>query len=140
MGEVGPDEDDWYPAPVFAEVDGRVSVSGGVKHIEKGHALPGSPPLPVQTRQALEYLNDLCEEFHLPMEFEPGDMQFLNNAVCMHSRTGYEDGPEPDRRRLLWRLWLNVDDLRPRSPFFENWRTGIWAPPDSRNIRLEPER
>ena len=138
MGEMGPGQDEWYPAPYFATVDGKLSVSGGVKHIEKGHALPGAPPLPASTRAAMDIFNDLCEEFHLAMAFEPGDVQFLNNAVCMHSRTGFDDWPDPDRRRLLWRLWLNVPGLRPRSPFSRNWEHGIWAPDASHNISLEP--
>lgn len=138
MGEVGPGQDEWYPAAVFDTTEGRLSVASGVKHIEKGHALPGSPPLPPKAREAIEVLNDICEEFHLSMTFEPGDMQFLNNAVCMHSRTGFEDWPEPERRRLLWRLWLRVPDLRPLSPYLRNWEDGIWAPEGSHNISLEP--
>ena len=40
------------------------------------------------------------------MDFEPGDMQFLKNAVILHTRTEYEDGDEPENKRHLLRLWL----------------------------------
>lgn len=30
----------------------------------------------------------------MDMDFEPGDIQFLNNYVMLHSRTEYEDWPE----------------------------------------------
>ena len=40
------------------------------------------------------------------MEFEPGDMQFLKNAVIFHARTEYEDWDEPQQKRHLLRLWL----------------------------------
>ena len=38
-----------------------------------------------------------------------GPDQFLNNHVTLRSRTAYEDYPEPERRRDLIRLWLNVN-------------------------------
>jgi hypothetical protein len=44
--------------------------------------------------------------FHLDMEFESGDIQWLKNSVTLHARTEYEDFPEPERKRHLLRLWL----------------------------------
>lgn len=49
------------------------------------------------------------EALCLSMDFQPGDIQWLNNHMTMHSRTEYEDYPEPERRRWLLRLWLNLD-------------------------------
>jgi hypothetical protein len=38
----------------------------------------------------------------------------------MHSRSAYEDYPEPERRRHLLRLWLACDDAPALpSPYFE---------------------
>jgi len=34
--------------------------------------------------------------------------EVLNNHVILHSRTAYEDYPEPERRRDLIRLWLDA--------------------------------
>ena len=45
-------------------------------------------------------------EFHLDMEFAPGDIQFLHNHTVFHDRTAFVDWPEPDRKRYLLRLWL----------------------------------
>jgi alpha-ketoglutarate-dependent taurine dioxygenase len=44
--------------------------------------------------------------FHVEMDFQPGDIQLLNNAVMLHSREAYEDDREPPSRRHLLRLWL----------------------------------
>lgn len=33
------------------------------------------------------------------MDFEPGDMQFVNNDVILHSRTDDEDFDEPEQKR-----------------------------------------
>jgi len=40
------------------------------------------------------------------MMFEQGDIQLLNNHLTVHSRTDYEDWPEPERRRHLIRMLL----------------------------------
>ena len=47
---------------------------------------------------------------HQDMELAPGDMQFVCNHSIAHSRTAYEDYPEPAKRRHLLRLWLACDD------------------------------
>ena len=49
-------------------------------------------------------INDpaLYTEFH----FEPGQMQILDNRRLGHKRTAFEDWPQPERKRMLIRLWL----------------------------------
>ena len=37
---------------------------------------------------------------------EPGDLLVVNNRAVMHARHDYEDYPELDRRRHLFRLWM----------------------------------
>ena len=48
-------------------------------------------------------------DFHLDMWLEQGDMQFISNHTIVHARTGYEDDPDPARRRHLLRLWLSLE-------------------------------
>jgi hypothetical protein len=36
----------------------------------------------------------------------------------LHDRTGFEDWPEPERRRHLLRLWLAADAARPLPDVF----------------------
>ena len=52
-------------------------------------------------------------ELMYTMFLEPGDMQFLNNHVMLHSRTDYIDHKEPEKFRLLQRLWLAPPDSIP---------------------------
>ena len=40
------------------------------------------------------------------MSLEPGDLQLINNHSVLHSRTGFEDFDQQERRRLLYRIWL----------------------------------
>ena len=122
-GEVGSGETPWYKAAIFNFVDGYLTTAGGRKHIEKGHALPGNPPLSAAQKAAFALLGEINEELHLSMSFRVGDIQILNSHVTMHSRTAYED--RPGRPRHLWRLWLQNDDIRPRPPAFRHRTRGI---------------
>ena len=54
-------------------------------------------------------------EVHLSMEMRKGDMQFVNNFVMLHSRTGYTDHAD-GRHRHLVRLWLDSPQGRRRGP------------------------
>ena len=37
---------------------------------------------------------------------EPGDLQLINKYAVMHSRTGFENFDEPQRRRKKLLLWF----------------------------------
>ena len=67
----------------------------------------------MQAREAIALFVDLTDELALDMSFEPCDIQLLNNHLIYHSRTDFEDYAEPERKRLLLRLWLSVPDGRP---------------------------
>ena len=62
------------------------------------------------------------EDLALKMNFEPGDVQLLNNFITVHGRSAYEDHPEPERRRFLYRLWLNLGDTGPWNTESETMR------------------
>ncbi|GAA3485865.1 hypothetical protein GCM10018966_103980 [Streptomyces yanii] len=72
------------------------------------------PPFSPAQREAMELLDHLNSDrrFMLAMDLRPGDMQFLNDHVTLHSRTEYVDHPEPGRRRDLIPLWLSTDQDR----------------------------
>ena len=55
-------------------------------------------------QQFLEILNEpgMAARF----DFEPGQMQLIDNRALGHKRTGFCDWPEDERKRLLVRLWL----------------------------------
>ena len=67
-------------------------------------------PLQIEALDEMERLA-ASPEFHLDMSIAEGDIQFLNNRVLLHGRTGYEDWPEIPRRRHLLRLWLICQPL-----------------------------
>ena len=107
----GDGPDSFCQSPVYArDVRGRLSVSYGPDYIrsaQRGAHVPPLSPAQCEAMSALDQLNS-DPRFSVTMELRPGDMQFLNNHIILHGRTAYEDHPEPERRRDLIRLWLNV--------------------------------
>lgn len=63
-------------------------------------------------REALEFVGQVAARpgMYLEMDLQPGDIQFLNNRLVMHSRADYEDPPDPSLKRHLLRLWLMMSD------------------------------
>ena len=58
---------------------------------------------------------------------EPGEGIFFNNCTMLHTRTAFEDHPDPARKRHLLRLWLMLDGRRPLVPAVHAYKgtTGI---------------
>ena len=87
--------------------------------IHSGHEKAGQPLTAGQVR-ALEALDAVLARPELRVEFmlRPGQMLFTNNRWLLHSRTAFQDHPEPDRRRHLVRLRRAVRDATgaPRRP------------------------
>jgi hypothetical protein len=50
------------------------------------------------------------------MRLEAGVLQLLNKHCVLHSRTEFQDDPEPDRKRTLYRVWLATPDGPHMSP------------------------
>lgn len=138
LGETDRDDDPFYLSPVFNLLYGYLCTSFGPNHMIKGHALEEAPALTDAQGEALEVVEQICEELHLSMELRRGDIQFLNNMVIMHTRTGFEDWPEPERKRRLWRLWLDVPGIRPLTPFLEQWHGGLKLKDTRERIELTP--
>jgi hypothetical protein len=47
-------------------------------------------------------------EQQLELRMQQGDAAMANNYGMCHSRSEYVDGPDPERRRLLLRAWIEV--------------------------------
>lgn len=111
-GEVSPGEDPWYKMPVFTFEDGQFSARGASTHARKAQDLPGAEKWSDLRNQAVALFQELTHELAADLPFEQGDLQILNSHVTLHSRRPYEERPEADRKRHLFRLWLRNDDLR----------------------------
>jgi hypothetical protein len=119
-GEVPPGKAPFYNAPVFNAHAGLVSVLYSRSHIGSSQRFPEARRLDGADIEALDMLGELAAdpELRLDMNFMPGDIQFLHNHTILHARSGYEDWPEPERKRHLLRLWLSPSNARPLPPVF----------------------
>jgi hypothetical protein len=104
-----------YRWPVFDYYDGRLSCRYSRRMIEFAQQTNGVALSAVE-KEAFDVMDALIEKLRLDIDFDPGDMQFLNNYVVLHSRTAFEDFPEPERKRHLLRLWLTAPNGRKLSP------------------------
>lgn len=98
----------YFKFPICRYDQGRLGVLYIGWYIRNAQRFPDVPRLTPAQREALDLIDSIANEraFHVDMDFQPGDMQFLKNAVILHARTEYEDWEEPERKRLLLRLWL----------------------------------
>ncbi|QUQ66942.1 TauD/TfdA family dioxygenase [Kutzneria sp. CA-103260] len=107
----GDGPDSFYTEPVYdIDADGRLRTNYGPDYIRSAQRGADVPPLSPEQLAAMAALDRLTSDprFVLGMDLRPGDMQFLNNHVTMHSRTAFEDHPDPALRRDLIRLWLSA--------------------------------
>ena len=98
----------WYPLPVFMPHEGRLFTHFVQSTIRKAQRFAEVPRITAEQQEAFDLLDALAgsPELRLDMAFRPGDVQFLCNHTVLHSRTAYEDWPEPEKKRHLLRLWL----------------------------------
>ena len=72
-----------------------------------GHALVGVAldPEGVAALEAFEAILN-APGMAARFTFQPGQVQLIDNRALGHKRTGFRDWPDPERKRLLIRLWL----------------------------------
>jgi hypothetical protein len=115
-----------YEAPVFCYHAGYMTVTFVRRFVESAPRHPGVPPVTPELIEAMDLLEALAESdaLRLDMDFRAGDIQWINNLTTFHSRTEFEDWPEPERRRHLLRLWLNLPNGWPLPPsYYERFGT-----------------
>ena len=59
---------------------------------------------------------------------QPGDMLFINNLAVMHRRDKFFDSANPEEKRSLYRMWINLRDGQPVVPAHAGLRRGIRGP------------
>ena len=108
--EQGPRQRGYMPVqPCCFGADGKLRTFYHSEYFRSAQRLEGVQIDPI-AMQLLDAYDEFCasDKVYLDMWLAPGDMQFVSNHTTMHARTGYEDWPEPERRRHLLRLWLSL--------------------------------
>lgn len=108
QNEQADDEDPYYSQPLFDEAEGRIFCKWNRNRVQSAHRIEGVPELTKSQRETMDVLDAILQrpELMFTMHLEPGDLQILNNHTMLHSRTEFVDHDEPQKKRLLCRLWL----------------------------------
>lgn len=118
-GATGASDETTPDIPVFSFYDGKLSCCINSKSSRTAREQQGRLLTPFEI-DAINCVEELAvsAELCMTMDFRPGDIQFLNNYVTIHTRTAFEDGRAPNERRLLLRQWLNLRQGRRLAPGF----------------------
>ena len=100
-----------FSAPVFTADGERMHARLSLHQIRGGYALKAQQDgrgMDNETNAAVEAIAEVFRDEALQYDFRlaGGDMQFVANREIGHSRTMFRDFDEPERRRLLIRVWL----------------------------------
>lgn len=109
----GPGEKGWWEMPICQYKDGQLTSWFAEWYIREAQRFDEVPRLTKAQDELVSLIPEIANDpaIHISLDFEVGDMQFVKNAVVLHSREAYEDFPERERRRHLLRLWLNREDF-----------------------------
>lgn len=136
-GEIGAGQKPYFEIPVFSWHEGALSAIYQRQYIDSAQRFPDAPRITPELKDALDLFDDLANDpaLNFTMELRPGDVQLVHNHTLLHDRTGFEDWPDPERRRHLLRLWLAPAGARPLPPVFAE-RFGTVVPGDRGGIIL----
>jgi hypothetical protein len=146
--EIPPGQGPWYVIPVFNLYGGRLFTTYVRSTVHKAQRFTEVPRISPEIEEAMDFLDRLADDpaYHLDMDLQPGDIQFVCNHFVMHSRTSFEDDPARLLRRHLLRLHLACSDGPKLPPVYENLRgynkegrpAGLLLEGVRLNVPLEP--
>ena len=93
--------------PLLSVTDGYFAARGASAAIVKAQQFDGVPPLTPAQNEAIAFYQELSEQLAINIDYAIGDISIVQNHVTLHSRTAFEDWPEPERKRHLLRLWIS---------------------------------
>jgi len=106
-------EPPFYALAPISDINGTPRIFYIGWYIRDAQRHPDTPRLTEAQRQAMDLVESIANspDFYVEMDFQPGDIQLLNNASILHSREAYTDHDDPNRRRHLLRLWLAAHEF-----------------------------
>jgi hypothetical protein len=97
-----------YDVPVFSNVDGHISVFMVREIINAAFRELGWDFTPEEI-DAIDTFRATAQRLQFETRLESGEASFLNNYTVMHARSEFDDWEEPEKKRLMLRLWLDVE-------------------------------
>jgi alpha-ketoglutarate-dependent taurine dioxygenase len=94
--------------PVFSNRDGQVSVFM-VREIVNAAYRELNREFTPEEIDAIDTFRATARPLQFETRLEPGEASFLNNYTVMHARSEFDDWEDPEKKRLMLRLWLDVE-------------------------------
>jgi len=118
----------WYELPVFTRHAGRLFVRYIRPYILASQRHADAPRIAPDAEAAMRRVDamTLDPDYNVVMDFQPGDMQFVNNYHVLHARKAYVDDPARGLVRHLKRLWLETGALADRPAYFRRNPSSHW--------------
>ena len=119
-----------YDIPVFSEREGRISVFMVREIVNAAFRDLGRAFTPEEI-DAIDTFRATAASLQFETRLAAGEATFLNNYAILHARSEFVDWDEPDKKRLMLRLWLDAERNRrpvvPQIHIYENagGRSGI---------------
>ncbi|KAF8870697.1 hypothetical protein CPB84DRAFT_1906413 [Gymnopilus junonius] len=128
--------------PLLYFEDGHIVIQYSRRHFTgygKQTRSTNIPPITEAQAEALDAIHFLAEEFSLALNFQKGDIQYINSMGLLHARDAFKDSEQ--RTRHLIRLWLRNDQLawKTPKPLQSIWQRLYSVGPEEQRFPLEPE-
>ncbi|KAK6360971.1 hypothetical protein TWF730_007086 [Orbilia blumenaviensis] len=128
--------------PLLFHEDGNIILQYSRRHFTGYLSQKRNPEIPAITEaqaEALDAIHYTAEKHSLALNFQKGDMQFINSLGLVHARDAFRD--DENKTRHLIRLWLRNEDLAWKTPaaLQHIWDKLYKLKPDEQNFPLEPE-
>ena len=105
----------WTLLPFLSVQDGLFNACAYRVHIKRAQGLPGVPELTSAQTQALAAFNQVADRVSVSVDLKPGDIEYFNNHVVLHTRTEFSADNNGPGRHLL-RVWLSMTSFRELNP------------------------
>ncbi|KAJ5351396.1 hypothetical protein N7452_000370 [Penicillium brevicompactum] len=131
-----------YHQPATDSTPERVLIQYARRYFTGFQAQPRSkdiPPITEAQAEALDALHFLAEKHRAVLDFQKGDVQYVNNLSIFHARNGFKDAP--GKQRHLLRIWLRDPEnaWETPQPLQHRWDTVYKdVAPDEQTFPLEP--
>ncbi|KAE8557610.1 hypothetical protein TMatcc_005076 [Talaromyces marneffei ATCC 18224] len=106
-----------YYQPASTLASARLIVQYARRYFTGFLAQPRSstiPPITEAQAEALDALHFLGEKHSIQLDFQKGDIQYVNNLAIFHARKGFSNSPSKERHLL--RLWLRDSEYTWETP------------------------
>ena len=119
----------WFPLAPLSDLEGRPRLFYVGWYIRDSQMHADAPRLTERQLEAMALLESIANDptYNVQMDFQPGDVQLLNNGRLLHAREAFVDGPGQERHLL--RLWLAAHRF---ASVEAGLRGGIANPPTQR--------